>query len=65
MVCDPAAVGNPEGHELALVVDEQTEREAQEPVHGGVTTLGQPWEDPVAALIPALWQRANLVLAAK
>ena len=33
-----AAVGHPEGLELALVVDAQVELEAREPAHGGATT---------------------------
>ena len=44
-----AAIRNPEGHDLALVIDEQMELEAKEPAHGGTTTLGQPLEDPVPA----------------
>ena len=38
-----------EGHELAFVVDAQMELDAKELAHGGATTLGQIWEDPVTA----------------
>ena len=44
-----AASRNPEGHDLALVIDEQMELEAKEPAHGGTTTPGQPLADPVPA----------------
>ena len=37
-----------DGHDPALVVNEQVELEAQEPAHGGTAPLGQPSEHPAA-----------------
>ena len=45
----PAAIGDPEGHRLAFVVDGSMELETKEPAHGATTTLGRTWEDPVTA----------------
>ena len=44
-----ASICDPEGHDLALVVDEEMELEAKEPAHGGTITPGHPLEDPVPA----------------
>ena len=44
-----AFICDAEGHDLALVIDEQMELEAKEPAHGGTTTLGHPLADPVPA----------------
>ena len=52
-----AAIGNPEGHDLALMVNEQVELEAEEPAQGGAATLGQSSEDPVAADAPVVADR--------
>ena len=44
-----ASIRHPEGHDPALVIDEQMELEAKAPAHGGTTTLGHPLENPVPA----------------
>lgn len=43
-----------EGHGLILLAEEEVELEAEEPAHGGVTTPGQPSEEPVAAAAPVV-----------
>ena len=44
-----SSIRNPEGHDPALVIDEQMELAAKEPAHGSTTTPGHPLEDPVPA----------------